>query len=251
MTKFKTPRLILFVWLAFVSCQNTEKCFSTGEEVNREITLPEFNQIEVGKGIKLILKQADTQKVEIQTGELLLDGITAEVNNNTLKVADNNSCNISRPYGSTTITITSPQIQEIRNATQYWVKSDGVLNYDSLQLISENYNRPDALAVGDFYLNLDVNELSILSNNLSSFYLSGTVDNFNINLSDGDGRIEAEDLTAKQIEVYHRGSNDIILTPTEQIEGTILGTGNVILKNTPPLVNVEVLYTGQLILEEE
>ena len=33
----------------------------------------------------------------------------------------------------------------------------------------------------------------------------------------------------------------------QKIEGTIFATGNVILQNVPPLVNVDEVYTGRVI----
>ena len=39
----------------------------------------------------------------------------------------------------------------------------------------------------------------------------------------------------------------MIVKPTERIEGKILSTGNVILKNNPPEIEVEELFRGRLI----
>jgi hypothetical protein len=47
--------------------------------------------------------------------------------------------------------------------------------------------------------------------------------------------------------VYHRGSNDMIVYPIQHIEGSILATGNVILKNVPPIINVEEVFRGRVI----
>jgi hypothetical protein len=40
----------------------------------------------------------------------------------------------------------------------------------------------------------------------------------------------------------------MILKPIQSISGKILNTGNVILKNNPPIINVEQLFSGHLIL---
>jgi len=47
--------------------------------------------------------------------------------------------------------------------------------------------------------------------------------------------------------VYHRGSNDMIVNPQISLTGELRGTGNLISLNTPPIVEIDQLYTGQLI----
>ena len=100
---------------------------------------------------------------------------------------------------------------------------------------------------GDFILEINNNSLTISNNNLSRFYLSGQTNNANFNFYFGDGRIEAEEFTIQNLYVYHRGSNDMIVKPMQSLTGTLNSTGNVILKNVPPLVDVEELYQGKVI----
>ena len=68
-----------------------------------------------------------------------------------------------------------------------------------------------------------------------------------INFYDGNGRFMGDNLIAKSIDVYHRGTNDIIVKPIERIVGKMVSTGNVILRNTPPIVAVEQLYQGRVV----
>jgi UDP-N-acetylglucosamine enolpyruvyl transferase len=39
----------------------------------------------------------------------------------------------------------------------------------------------------------------------------------------------------------------MILKPIQKIEGTIYATGDVILKNVPPIVDVQEVFTGRLL----
>ena len=100
---------------------------------------------------------------------------------------------------------------------------------------------------GDFILNVNNDYLNIANNNVSRFYLSGQTNTANFNFYFGDGRIEAQNLTAQNIIVYHRGSNDMIVKPIQSITGTMNSTGNIILKNVPPIVDVQELYQGRVI----
>ena len=67
------------------------------------------------------------------------------------------------------------------------------------------------------------------------------------NFYDGNGRIQAENLTAQNIKVFHRGSNDMVVKPMQSITGKMVSTGNIVLKNVPPIVAVEELYQGRVV----
>jgi hypothetical protein len=64
---------------------------------------------------------------------------------------------------------------------------------------------------------------------------------------DGNGRFEGPNLHAKLINIYHRGSNDIIVYPIDEINGEMVSTGNLIIKNTPPVDSVKELFRGRKI----
>ena len=96
-------------------------------------------------------------------------------------------------------------------------------------------------------MTINNSQLEIQNNDVSRFYISGTTTDAILDFWAGDGRIEAEDLTAQTIEVYHRGSNDMIIKPIQSITGKMVSTGDIILKNNPPIVNVEQLYMGHVI----
>ena len=65
----------------------------------------------------------------------------------------------------------------------------------------------------------------------------------------GSGRFEGADLIAQNIEVNHRGSNDMVVNPIQSLTGELRGTGNVIAVNQPPIVDVEETYIGELIFD--
>ena len=82
---------------------------------------------------------------------------------------------------------------------------------------------------------------------------NGSVMNFTIKCNTeagplaGAGRFEGANLIAQNVDVYHRGSNDMIVNPQQVLSGELLGTGDLISLNQPLTIEVEVLYTGQLI----
>lgn len=243
----------IIIGFLIYSCdsENASNCFQTaGDIIEEEFSVASFNRILVNRDIELIIRQGTEQQVVVQTGDNLLNDVTVDVIGNQLVLSDNNSCNFVRDFGITKIFVTTPNLTEIRCSTQFEIKSDGVLTFENLVLLSEDFNATDSFPIGDFRLNLDVDNLNIVSNNLSFFYLSGEVDNLNINFASGDGRFEGENLIAQNISIFQRGSNDMLVNPQQSIRGTIFSTGNVISFNQPPIVEVEEVFNGRLIFTD-
>ncbi len=246
----KTTIILILFFIFACDSDSASDCFQTaGSIVQEEVNVANFERILVNRDIELVIKQGDNQQVIIETGENLLNDVIAEVIGNQLIITDNNSCNFVRDFGITKVFVTTPNLTEIRCSTQFEIKSDGILDFEELNLLSEDFNVSDTFSIGDFRLELNIERLSIVSNNLSFFYLSGEVKSMSVNFPSGDGRLEAEDLIAQSISIFHRGSNDMIVNPQQSITGRIFSTGNVISINEPPIVEVEELFNGRLIFQ--
>ncbi len=244
--------IYIFGFVLFYGCDSESAldCFQTaGNIIQQEFSVSSFERILVNRDIELIIKQGVSQQVIVETGDNLLNDITVEVIGNQLELSDNNNCNFVRDFGITKVFVTTPNLAEIRCSTQFEIKSDGVLDFNDLSLLSENFNSPNTLPTGNFILNLNVVNLNVVTNNLSLFYLSGEAENLNINFANGDSRFEGENLIAQNVSVFHRGTNDMIVNPQQSITGSILSTGNVISVNQPPIVDVEEVFNGRLIFE--
>jgi hypothetical protein len=185
--------------------------------IQQEIEVESFNRILVNRDITLIIKQATSQSVVIETGSNLINDVDVKVENNQLILTDNNTCNYVRDFGITKITVGTPVLTEIRTSTQYTISSQGVLSFEDLTLVSENFNAPGLFTVGDFDLQVNSNNLNVLSNGLSSYDIRGTVNNLVIRFFAGDGRFEGESLVLQNVEVFHRGSNDMTVNPQQSI----------------------------------
>lgn len=246
----KLTYILLTVLFVTCSSEDANDCFQTsGSIIQKEVMVPDFNKIRVNRDVELILKEGIEHKVVVETGKNLLNDISIVVTGEVLELSDTNTCNFVRDYGITKVYVTAPDITEIRNASQFTVSSIGTLHYDSLQLISESHVDASAFSVGDFKLEINSQSLSITSNNLSSFYISGEVTELYVGFFAGAGRFEARDLIAQHIDIMHRGSNDMIVNPQQSITGELRSTGNVIAVHQPPIVSVAQFYTGALIFD--
>ncbi|WP_421801196.1 head GIN domain-containing protein [Flagellimonas sp.] len=242
------------IFLILVSCNgdNVPACFRNAGDVVRETAdVPEFTAITVFENLNVVLKQGDEQLVEVETGEYLLNDVSAVVEDNRLVLRNDSSCNYVRDYGLTTVYITSPNITEIRSSTGLPISSDGVLDYPSLNLIAESFNNPETETTdGSFDLNLNSNSVRIVVNGIAYFRLQGSTENFNVTVAAGDSRIEAEELVAESVTINHRGSNDVFVNPQQSLSGVIRGTGDVISVNRPAEVDIEELFNGRLIFQD-
>lgn len=244
-----------FIFLSFVftACDSDSAwdCVkAAGTIVQEEIPLEAFEKLDVRHRVQLIVKQGDEQQVILETGKNLRGDITLSVNNGVLRIDNSASCNLVRDYGVTKVYVTSPNITQIRNGSGLPVLSDGVLAFPSLALVSENTAVDgDIHTVGDFELQLDVQNFSIVANGKSNFFLTGQAETAFIGLYSGDGRVEAANLMVQDLNIYHRSSNKMIVNPRQAIRGEIRSVGNVIAVFQPPVVEVEAFYTGRLIFQ--
>lgn len=247
-------RFLLILTLVLTACnsQSSWDCVQgEGQLVQKEFGLASFDRILVRSGVELILRQEEEQQVVIETGEYLLADISVGVIDGQLIIRDNNTCNLVRDYGLTKAYVSSPNIKEIRNASAQPVSSDGVLNYPEIELISEDFaQEEDGYSSGDFILQVAVQTLRLRANNLSNFFLSGTAEGADFRIFSGDVRIEAQDLTIKDLLFYHRGSNQMIVNPQRSLRGDIYSVGDVISLSRPPEVEVTEYYTGRLIFQD-
>lgn len=226
-------------------------CFqTTGNIVQQEFTVTNFERIIINRNVELILSEGPQFEVIIETGENLMGDVEVSVTGNQLTISDHNTCNLVRDYLSTKAYVTAPNIIEIRNSSQYTVSSTGTLTFPIMTLISEDFNTYQEFTVGDFRMTFDNDYVEVISNNISSFYLSGMTMDLDIGFFAGTGRFEGALLEAQNINVFHRGSNDMIVNPQQSLTGELRGTGNLISISQPPVVNVEQFYIGELIFQD-
>ncbi|WP_411767428.1 head GIN domain-containing protein [Winogradskyella sp. A3E31] len=238
--------------IVFFGCnsENSLDCFQTaGETIQKSFDLESFSKIVVFERVQLIISQGP-QSILLETGENLENDISITVSNDQLVIKNDNACNLVRDYGITKVFVSTPTLTEIRNSSGLTVLSENTLNFQDLSLISEDLEEEDAFHTdGDFDLDLNVENLTITQNNLSNFFLRGNVTNLDLNFLFGDARFEGRNFIVEHADVYHRGTNDIIINPQQSLTGQLLSTGDMIVTNTPPIVDMEVLYTGQVIYE--
>ena len=238
-----------------VSCGISEDCFKgNGNQVTQTFPLENFTKIKVYDGVGLVVKEGSNYEVKVVTSDNIIDDLEVRLDGDMLVVKDNSSCNIARDYGQTTVYVTIPDGTilplipelELHCKTEQKIQSDGVLHSPIVRLFAIG-DDGDGAGTGDFHINLDNGQFVVESNNVSNFYINGHCEEMLLNFYFGNGRFFGEELHAEKIKLFHRGSNDMFVYPIQKIEGIINATGNVVLENVPPIVDVEEVFRGRVI----
>ncbi|WP_177732112.1 head GIN domain-containing protein [Flavobacterium inviolabile] len=239
--------LLLLAFMGLSSCDsgNAPDCLmSVGTIVSNEIAVADFDKINIAEGIELIVKQGAETKVVLETGTNLVPGISISVADGELFLRNSNGCNWLREYNTTRVYVTVPDLKNIYSASQFNVKSDGVLHFPDFKLQSGMFADT---ASGIFELEVNCTNLVVEDNRASLYRISGYTENLNIAFYSGEERFEGQNLSVQNVYVFQRSTNDIIVKPLHEIKGNIYSTGNVVLKSTPSTVEVTQHYTGHLI----
>jgi hypothetical protein len=239
-----------FVFLLF-SCDSEDSwdCLqAAGDRISKEYVVSEFSKIRIEDDVILYLKQGDSTKIILETGENLLSDISVGVEGNTLVVKDNNDCNLVRDYGITKVFVTVPNLTEIRNSSAFDVIGEGILNFPQLTLVSNTTAGPETIRKsGDFYLNLVCDDFRVSANGQSVFYITGAAEKANLSFADEMPRFEGKDFMINELTVFQRSANKMIVNPQQSIIGKIVATGDIMSHHRPPVVDVKELFTGRLL----
>lgn len=242
----KANYFIIALFLFFASCEKPSDCFeNAGKMVSQNSAVAPFTKVVIKHGIAAVITQADEFSIKIDAPENLISEIKVEIVDGILKVSDNTTCNFTRKYGLTTVHISAPNITEIHSQTEKNITSNGVLNFSNLTLFATDFQ--DEVGTGDFILELISENLTINTNNISGFYISGICNNLNANFYEGNGILRAENLQVANAQIFQRSSNHLRLNVSSSLKGKILSTGNVHCYGLPAVVEVDQPYVGKLI----
>ena len=237
--------IIVFSLLVLISCDENQLLESSGAIISKEILVGFFDKVNISEGIELHITDEITSKVEITAGKNVIEKVSFSVLDNQLFIDATNVSQSFQSYEPIKIYISVDDLHTIYSSSQFNVFSENELNFDNFHLQSGLF--ADTASV-EFHLNVNCNSLSVEDNGASFYNINGNTTELIVGFYNGDVRFDGTNLAAQNVHVFQRSSNDIIVNPQQKITGTIYSTGNVVLKNNPPIIDVQVLYLGQLVL---
>lgn len=243
-------KIAIFIFLCFLlsncSTDTLEDCLKNkGAMVEQNIyDLPFFDKITVEDGVELLLSQDTITQATIIQHKNLLKNISLEVKNQELIITNNTKCKFLSKQSPAKIRLTVNNLKEIYSKSTHKIQSENTLNFSNLKIASGLHNEEIST-----YFNLTINcdSLRIEGKDASYIKISGQANYAFAGFWSGTPRLDAQELIAKKIHIFQRSSNSMNLYPTESLYGEIYSTGNVVLYNIPPIVNVTELYSGTII----
>jgi len=244
--------LVLLYTLNGCSKENTRDCFkSSKSQILKEVAISLFDKITVFENIALVIKEGPEFKVAVEGNQYLVENSSVTVQDGRLTLRSVGICTLLKANEHVTIYVTAPNITEIRSSTALSIKSDGVLQYPNMTLLSESFNVPEATTVnGTFNVTLNAEVVKVVVNGIAFVKLRGSVNTLSVIIASGNSRIEAESLSAENVIIDHRGSNDLLINPQVAITGVIRGLGDVLSYNDPETISVSELFNGRLLFVE-
>ncbi len=217
-------------------------CFkSTGSIETIAVEVPTFIAIDVSSNIEVHISNSPIQEVKLTAGSNLIPGIRLEVIDGVLFLENLNSCNWAREYMNPVVEISNPTLTNITQRGYGNIISTEKLTHDALTL--ENIG-----GAGDFKFDLDVLSLTIVSNEVANFYITGNTVKLNIGFYYADEIFFGEGLRATDCYVTHYGSNSIHVDVSGSLRGNIYSFGDIIMHHQlPQIIDVVEGSNGRLV----
>ena len=236
--------LLLLIVFTFSSCKKKDlgDCFkSTGDVVEQERDVGEFNTIIVNNNVSLILIPSESNMLTVSAGENLLDKIITEKQGDSLIISNNNSCNWVRDF-SVPITVFIPvnQLKEINYRSIGDINCTDTIYSDTLTI---------NVLEGSGTLNILTHAYKVnaaLQYGTADIMISGRC-HLSFVYSASFGLIDNRGLMCNQVYVGNKSSNDIYLRVDKYLGATIEGIGNIYYTGNPESFSFNQVGSGNLI----
>jgi hypothetical protein len=236
------PALIIIVLLLNGCNKDNGVCVSpTGKTITRERQALSFRSVEVNDNINLILTQ-DTavNRIIVEAGENLIDGITTEIDSGKLVLRNQNSCNWLRSFKvpvnvyltftrlDTIIFQAAGNITCTNDWKNYSVYMEVIEGAGKIDLKIQAYRSYFMVRYGTTNINLTGNsEVSTL-------------------ISYGFGPLHAENLISKFNYISCYSSNDMFVYSSIDLAVEIGNIGNVYYRGDPATISTKYFSEGRL-----
>jgi len=223
--------IFIFIGGIFFSCGKDSSCIkNTGKQTTEYRSINTvITKIKIEDNINLIITQNNIPELKLEGGANLLPYIHTRLNGNTLEISNGNKCNFLRSYKpKLTAYLSIPNLTEINYTGKGNVISEGVLNFPDFIVETRD-------GTGSVNLNLNSNNLSILSHTgATDFTITGTT-NYLYAFSGSNSWFHMKNLAANQVQVNSDGTGDISVSPNNNFLVELTSLGNVIYIGNPTL----------------
>ncbi len=231
--KFIFLTTIIFILLNLFSSCKKGKCFnSTGEIIKKERKTNDFTKINLYGVFDVYLKSGNSNRIEIEIGENLINNVETNVENNILTITDNNNCNFIKGYKKKKLHITVDTITQI-------TIFDGAKLYtiDTLKTSYMYILFKSEIGYSDLTVDCDVFKFSVWFAS-GDYYLHGKAENFVVN-AHHLAFIYAQDFESKFCIAHNNSFGDIYVNSNNILYTKITNEGNIYYSGNPEKIIVE------------
>lgn len=228
MEKIKNTLLFATALLGLLSCNKPEApdCFQVAGNNAIEVrTISAFRSLELRDDIDYELQQALDWSVTLEGPENLLSDVETSVNNNTLLIENNNTCNWVRSYKKRfRIRIAGPmRYLLVNNYSTGGVKSVGVLAQDTLIWNNRQAAGTIALQVNNAFASFQSHT------GVADVQVQGQVTKLEL-FNQGVGLMDARLALAQEAYVNNSSINDVYVNATNYLFAYTQFSGNIYYK---------------------
>jgi hypothetical protein len=206
-----------------------------GSIITEELSLSNFNGIELKIAADVFIRQGLEQEVLIEGQANLIDEIARDVRNGIWRIEADRCLDFDSD--DLRIFITLPEVEVLRLFGSGDIVSENVLVTDDIEL-SINGS-------GDMDLALDADDINARISGSGELILEGQADVLNFAVS-GSGDLRAFGLQTKIANISISGSGDAEVRVSDELEVRISGSGDVFYKGNPR-VNSRVNGSGRVV----
>lgn len=241
----RKKHIILLLALLFILCgcskMNPVDCFTnTGPVTTEERESSTFHCIEMNDNVDVYLSHAPDYSIEVRAGKNIIPGIKTKIDNRTLSISNENSCNWIRSYNSPIeVHIGAPQI-------------DSIVYQSSGNLISANQFVSDSLKIDILEGGGSINLWVELEKGFFNMHY-GTVDlkvrghsHISYLSSRSYGPANLKELDTEFTYMSSNSTNDCWVRASNTLDVQILNIGNVYYSGNPATIQKEILGEGHL-----
>ncbi len=224
--------IITLILISYVSCKRSP--LTNGDIVTRTTELSSFNTIHIYDNIDVNLIKSNTFKIEITTGDHLMENIIYEVADSILTLRNENIMNWIRSYDYPLCADVyfKSDIKKIHYESVGYLKTDDYICDDTLKAMTLTIMQGS----GDIDLRFNCRSYNMFVGDdcTSKITIEGKSVYGNINQR-GLGPIYAADLPCRNMSVSSTDVNDIFIHCTNNLDANIYSSGNIYYKGQPEI----------------
>jgi carbon monoxide dehydrogenase subunit G len=218
---FKRIFFIFSISFLFYSCVNSID--GNKNVIKEERVIPSFNKIDISGEFEVLITQNNTEKLELEVDDNLVELIESKVENNTLYISSKESIGSAK---SLKLYISIKNIDAIDISGAIELKNKGTITVDHLTI--------DASGAADIKLDIETESLTIDVSGASETTLAGKTNNFDIELS-GASELDAKKLKSQNISIDISGAGSAVVFAKKTLNVSVSGAGSIQYKGNPKI----------------